>query len=945
MADRQHGIDLNSKPGSGADGNRRAMFWQMIARFRSWFRALTHRSRLEADMEAELADHLERLTADLIRAGHSPNEAARRARVAFGPALKTREEMRASLGLRWCDELAADLRFAVRILRKSPGFTAIAAVSLALAIGANTAIFSLTKSLLYDQLGVPHAEQLRLLQWIGGDNNAVHEMWGEFSPAPGGGMMGPIFSYPVYQQLRDHNQVMSGLLGYNEDSMNATVNGTARRANVAMVTGNYFDVLEARPQLGRNLEPSDDRVGSASQVAVISDGLWERGFARSPSALGQTINVNQSLFTIVGVAPRGFTGAKNVQSSPDVFAPLSMQPLIDPKGDKGGLLDDPDLWWVNVTGRIKPGVTDAQAQAELNVELAAAIRGTMKVKAGDTLPRLVLSDGSRGLGSTASYFKKPVYVLMALTGFVLLLACANIANLMLARGAQRQREMSVRLALGASRGRILRQLLSESLLLATIGGAGGLLVGYLGRNLIPALMSNAWDQNRPQAPMDWGVFAFSAAVTLLTGFVFGLAPAWLATRSEVSSSLKESAQTTSRRRRGLGGKSIVAFQIALSTVLVVGAGLFLRTLYALDTIDVGFRADHLILFEISAPAQRYGNGKDVQLHQRLEQGFSALPGVESGTPSSVSLIGGSMSNQDFKVEGGPADDNHNNAEDVNITGNTFFQTMDIPIVSGRSFGAQDTASSQPVAVINQALAKKRFPNTNPIGKRFRTDGETNAWVTIAGVCADTHYATLRDPAPPQFFLPYVQQAQLSHMTFATVMTYAIRTRLSVDQIMPALRRVVQHEDRDLPIIDIRTQKEQIDSMLQMERTFAALTSGFGLLALALACVGIYGVMAYSVANRRNEIGIRLALGAQPGQVRGMILRESTWLAIAGIVAGTGAALGLTRLVKSMLYGIQPWDPATIVAGVLVLLLVALASSWIPARRAAGVQPMEALRHE
>jgi predicted permease len=917
----------------------KSFFLRKRAEFASWLRASLHRGRVEADMEAELADHLERLTADLVRAGHSPKEAARRARIALGPALKTKEDMRASLGLRWWDELAADLRFAVRILRKSPGFTAIAAVSLALAIGANTAIFSLTKSLLYDRLGVPHAEQLRLLKWMGDDHNAAHSMWGDFDPAPGGGMIGDIFSYPVYQELRDHNQVMSGLLAYNEDSMNATVNGTARRADVAMVTGDYFVVLDARPQLGRNFEPSDDRVGSANRVAVISDGLWERGFARSPSALGQTINVNQSLFTVVGVAPRGFTGAKNVQLSPDIYVPLSMQPLIDPKGDKGGFLDDPNEWWVDVTGRIKPGVTDAQAQAELNVELAAAIRGTMSVKAGDTIPRLVLSDGSRGLGLDASFFKKPVYVLMALTGFVLLLACANIANLMLARSAQRQREMSVRLALGAGRVRILRQLLTESLLLAGVGGAGGLILGYLGRNLIPALMSNAWDQTKLQIPMDWGVFAFAAAVTLLTGFVFGLAPAWLASRSEVSSSLKESAQTATRRRKSLGGKAIVAFQIALSTLLVVGAGLFLRTLFALDSVDVGFRTDHVILFEIAPPAQRYDKGKDVQLHYRLEQEFAALPGVEGVAPSQTAYLANSMSNDDFIPEGQPDSKDHNGAEDFNITGNTFFQTLDIPIVSGRSFGPQDTVTSQRVAVINQALAKKRFPNVNPVGKRFRSDGPANAWVTIVGVCADTRYANLRDPAPPQFFMPYVQQPQVGGLT------YVIRTQLSPQQLVPALRRVVQHEDRDLPVIDIRTQKEQIDATLQVERTFAALTSGFGFLALALACVGIYGIMAYSVANRRNEIGIRIALGAQPGQVRGMILRESTWLAIVGIIVGTGAALGLARLVKSMLYGIQPWDPTTVVGGIVVLLAVALAASWIPARRAAGVQPMEALRHE
>jgi predicted permease len=886
-------------------------------------------------MEAELAHHLENLTGDLIRAGHSPHEAARRARIALGASTIAKEGMRASLGLRWWDEFWADLRYGTRILRKSPGFTAIAATSLALAIGANTTIFSLAKSLLYDRLGVPHAEELRLLRWIGGEHNAVHDMWGEFDPAPGGGMLGSIFSYPVYQQLRDHNQVMQGLLAYNEDSMNATVRGNAQRAVVAMVSGNYFSVLETRPQLGRNLQPSDDRVGMANPVAVISDVLWEREFARSPSALGQTINLNQSLFTIVGVSPRGFTGAKNVQSSPDVFVPLTMQPIIDPKGDKGGFLDDPNIWWVDVVGRIKPGVSDPQAQAALDVELAAATRGTMTtIKADETMPRLDLSDGSHGLGFAARMFKKPVYVLMTMTGFVLLLACANIANLLLARGAQRQREMSVRLALGAGRGRVLRQLLTESLLLAAIGGAGGIFLGYLGRNVIPRLMANAWDQDQLNIQMDWGVFAFAMAVTLMTGIVFGLAPAWLAARSEVSSSLKESAQTTTRRRKGLGGKAIVAFQIALSTLLVVGAGLFLRTLFALDSIDVGFRTDHLILFEVAPPAKRYDLGKDVKLHQRLEQGFAALPGVQGVAPSSTAYIAGSMSNDDFIPEGQP-----DVPEDVSLVGNAFFQTMGIPMIGGRSFGPQDTGTSQSVAIINQALAKKRFPNQNPIGKRFRADGPADAWIQIVGICADTRYANLRDDAPPQFFMPYVQQKNVG------VLTYAIRTRLSPAELVPALRNVVQQADRDLPIIDIRTQQEQIDGNMQMERAFAALTSGFGVLALALACVGIYGIMAYTVANRRNEIGIRLALGAQPGQVRGMVLRESTGLAIVGIAAGVAAALALTRLVKTMLYGIQPYDPATMAAGVLILLAVALAASWIPARRAAGVQPMEALRHE
>jgi predicted permease len=917
----------------------RSFVARIFARPRSWVKAVVGRDRLETEMEAELAEHLECLTADLVRAGHSPVEAARRARIALGAVTVTKEGMRASLGLKWWDEFCADLQYGVRMLRKSPGFTAIAALSLALAIGANTSIFSLAKSLLYDRLKVPHAEQLRLLRWIADDHNVVHSMWGEFNPAPGGGMMGYCFSYAVFQQLRMHSRAMEDLAAFNEDSMNATLRGNAQRAVVAMVSGNYFSVLEARPQLGRSLQPSDDQAGAANAVAVISDGLWEREFARSPSALGQTINVNQSVFTIVGVAPRGFPGAKNVQSSPDVFVPISTQPVIDPKGEKGGFIDDADTWWVDVVGRVKPGVTNAQAQAEMNVELTAAIRGTMTVKAGDTMPQLDLGDGSRGLGFAARVFKKPVYVLMTLTGFVLLLACANIANLLLARGAQRQREMSVRLALGAGRGRVLRQLLTESLLLAGIGGAGGLFLGYLGRNVIPKLTANAWDRDQMSVTMDWGVFAFATVVTLLTGLIFGLAPAWLAARSEVSSSLKESAQTTTRRRRGLGGKAIVVFQIALSTLLVVGAGLFLRTLFALNSIDVGFRTDHLVLFEVAPPAKRYELGKDVQLHQRLEQGFAALPGVEGVALAFTPYIADNMNNSDFVTEGEADKGDHSGSEDVNLVGNTFLEVMGIPMVSGRNFGPQDTVSSQKVAIINQSLAKKRFPNMNPVGKRFRTDGNANAWVQIVGVCADTRYASLRDEPPPQFFMPYVQQAKVGGMT------YAIRTHLPVSGLVPALRGVVQKADRDLPMVDIRTQQAQIDANMQMERLFAALTVGFGVLALALACVGIYGIMAYTVANRRNEIGIRLALGAQPGQVRGMILRESTRLTTTGIVVGVGAALGLTRLVKSMLYGIQPWDPVTMIGGVLILLTVALAASWIPALRAAGVEPMVALRHE
>ncbi len=912
-----------------------------IAEVRSWCRATSQRGRLESEMEAELAGHVELLTADLVRSGHSPDEAARQARIALGPALIHKEEIRASLGLRWFDELRADIRYGIRILAKSPAFTVIAASSLALAIGSNTTIFAIGKQLLYDRLNVPHPEQLRMLRWIGDGHAVVDGMWGDFDSTPESGTTSSVFTYPIYQQMRDHNDKLQDLIAFKEEGMNATIRGNAQRVNAAMVSGNFYTALGVHPQLGRALQPSDDAVPGSGAVAVISDGLWLKQFGRVPSAIGQTVTLNQTVMTIVGVNPRTFTGAKNVQQAPDLFVPISMQPVIDPKG-KTSLLADSSLWWVNIVGRIKPGVKDSEAQAALAVQLQAAIRATMPVPADRTMPRLTLVDGSRGLHFSDRMFRKPLFVLSGFTAFVVLLACANIANLLLARGAQRQREMSVRLAMGAGRGRILRQLLTESLMLAAIGGAGGLFVGYIGGSTLPKLMTNAWERNEGgsfSVPFDWGVFAFTVAVTLITGVIFGLAPAWLSARSEVSSSLKETAKSTSRRRKGITGKSLVAFQIALSTLLVVGAGLFLRTLVQLDSVDVGFKADDLVLFEISPPASRYPGPLSVKLHDQLEKRIAALPGVERVAPGSLAYISESMDNTGFLPEGETANPKQKQTEYENEVGNDFFPTMSIPILAGRGFGPQDTSTSAKVAVINQSLARKRFPNTNPVGKRFRADSENSDWIQIIGICADTRYSDLRMDPPPQFFLPYVQQPH------AGTLVYQVRTRMQPSALFPALRSAVQAVDRDLPIIDYRTQREQINATMQIERAFAALTAGFGVLALALACVGIYGIMAYSVAQRTNEIGIRLALGAQPGQVRSMILRESTWLSVAGILVGVGAALGLTRLVKSMLYGVTPNDPVSLAAGVALLLAVALAATWIPARRAAGVQPMEALRHE
>jgi predicted permease len=918
----------------------------LLAQPQSWWRAVTRRDRLEAEMEAELSNHLENLTADFIRSGFAPAEARRRAHIALGSAAVHKDGMRASLGLRLWDDLGADLRYAARRLRRSPGFTCVAAVSLALAIGANTTIFSVAKRLLLDRLNVPQAEQLRLFHWVGDKHVAITNMWG-MPDAASGGMGGTSFSYPGYEQMRRDNHVLEDLFAFkNLPRMNATIDGTAQIVRGELVSGNYFDQLRIRPELGRAILPSDD-VEGAAPVVLLSAAFWQRAYGSSPSVLGRVLKVNMVPVTVIGVAPRGFTGTESVQAAPDLFFPLSVQPLVEARGKGGSLLGQasPELWWLNIMGRVKPGVSDAQAQAALNVSLAAAVRANHKMDAEETLPRLMLNDGSRGLFFSKQEYGKPIVVLTAVAALVLLLACANIASMLLARSTARHREVSVRLALGAGRGRILRQTLTESLLLSALGGTLGLSMAFFGRNLIPALLSHPWEQTLFDTSFDWEIFGFTALVTLATGLVFGIAPAWAATRVEVNPSLKEAAQTSTRRRKGLSGRAIVAFQMMLSTVLVCGAFLFLRTLNNLSHIDPGFRSDNLLLFAIRQPESRYPAPADLALHARIEERLRAVPGVDAMTLSEVAYLSDEMENSNFLPEGEKLDPNREQSAPNNAVGAGFFATMGIPILAGREFDAHDTATSRRVAVISQSLANKAFPGVNPVGRHFLahwhpSEGKPGDRIEVVGVCADTRYWSLKQGPVGMFYEPYLQSSNLDYGA-----TYEIRTRLKADSLAPALRRAVQSIDPDLPLMDIRTQREQMDAAMQQERIFAALTTGFGVLALALACVGVYGVMAYSVANRTNEIGIRLALGALPRRVLGMVLREASWISLSGIAVGLVAALLLARLVKSMLYGLQPADPVSLMAGAGLLMAVGLAASWLPARRAASVQPVEALRHE
>jgi predicted permease len=801
--------------------------------------------------------------------------------------------------------LPHDLVFAARLLRRSPGFTLVATLSLALAIGANTTTFSIAKQLLFERLDIPNAASLRLL--TAADAN---------------------FSHPVYEQLRASNRVLGDLLAFHATAVNARVGDNAERVIAHEVSGNYYDVLGVQPQLGRGILPRDDAAASEA-VVVISDAFWEREFARSTAVLGQSMTLNDVPVTIVGVNPKGFTGAASTLPSqtPAVIVALAKATLITPSSTGRDWVADPTSRSVNIMGRAQPDVSGRTAQATLDTQLSAIVRAIVPLHAGDVVPRLTLRDGSRGLFAQQQTFATPITVLMVFLALVLLLACANIATLMLARSARRQQEMSLRLALGASRARVLRQLLVESLLLAAMGGASGVVLAYLGRSAISGYTPH----------FDWQVFGFTALISIATGVLFGFAPALAALHAPIATGVK---------RRAVVGKSVVGFQITLATLLLISAGLFIRSLAGLTAVKPGFRTDHLLLAQIVLPQNRYPAGANVAFHQRMEQTIAEIPGVTAVAGAEAPYLSGEQLETRFLAQGDVADARTDQTEPYNAVGIHLFDTLGIPIVAGRGFTVDDTASSPKVAVINQRLAAARFPNQDPIGKRISLgvyagygDVLTGGLIEIVGICGDALYGDLHEAPPPQLFVPYVQQRQVRRLT------YQIRTRTRPEAIADALRRVVHAADPALPLVNVRTQQDQIDADLGDERLLVSLTSAFGLLALVLAAVGIYGMLAYSVAQRTREIGIRMAVGAIPRQILGMVLRESLSLSASAIAVGLIASLLVTRYLKSMLFGIAPSDPAVLWGAAALLLVVAVGASWLPAWRAASVQPMEALRRD
>ena len=901
----------------------------------SWLRNFVLRRAVEGALDAEVRGYLELLIDEKVAAGITVTEARRMAKIELGGESQVRQAVRDSRAGAGLEMLWQDIRYGWRMLMRSKGFALVAVLSLGLGIGANTAIFTVAKRVLFDTLPVERPHELRMLTWVSGHERPVPPVWGDVSGTPAGGLTSNSFSYPVLEALRKQTDAYADLFAFKNVQMTAVAEERAEVVEASMVSGNIFDALGVRPLLGRALMPADD-VSGGTPVAVISEGYWEARFGRTETALGKVIRLNGQPVTVVGILPARFTGLE-MGKQIAVYVPLTAQPLVMPRAQNSStsLLNNPQSWWVQAMVRLRPDIPEARAQAEMDAVLRSAAKATVSTTVGWDLFHLVMTPGERGVDYLHGTYAGPSYVLMGLAGLVLLLACVNLANLLLARAAARQREMSTRMALGAGRVRILRQVLTESLLLSGMGGVVGLALGYAGRNLIPFMLAGR------DAPMgvdfDWRVMAFTIAAAVLTGVLFGVAPAWRAVRADVNASLKDGG--TAATHGAYVGKGLVVVQIALSTILLMGAGLFARTLTNLNDTNLGFEAKHLLLFRLNPPRIRYDDAQTMALYGRIEARLASLPGVRSVAMSNIAIMGDGGSGSTFHVTGTPQEHEPVRVQSIGVSAD-FLQTMGIPMVEGRGFTAQDTAASPKVAVVNQALARQFFPKGDAVGRTFEADAEDIAGpVTIVGIAADTRYNDLRSATPPTFYIDYKQQVN------AGKRVVEIRTIAEPGSVLKEVRGVIAAEDRDLPLIDVRTMTGQVATTVAQERVFAQLTSGFGVLALVLASIGIYGIMAYTVAARTSEIGIRMALGAQAERVLSMVLREVSWMALVGVVLGLSGALMLARLVRSMLYGVTAFDPLTLAGVALVLMGISLLAGFGPARRASRIDPVRALRHE
>jgi predicted permease len=903
-------------------------------------RAVFQRKHIVVDLEDEVQLHIQMLADRFIQQGIEPENAQAAARRQFGNSSLLRERHYTQSTFSVITTLWRDIRFGARQLQRNPLLTFVGVASLALGIGANTAIFTAAKQVLFDTLPVKKPHELRMLTWVSGREQPVPPVWGDVFSNDNGGLTSNAFSYPVLKEMRERVDAVQDFIAFKDVTMTATIDGHPEIAGAEMISGNAFRALGVEPVLGRLLTSSDDSGPGNGPAAVISRGYWAERFGRSRSVIGKEILLNGVPVTIVGVAAGRFAGLQ-MGAAEKIFVPLTMQPLLMPRAQNStvSLLNNPQSWWLQILVRLRPDVSEARAQAELDVTLRHAAMPVLSQTADTGQFHLKMENGDRGLDYLRGQYAAPSYLLLGLAGFILLLACVNLANLLLARSTSRQREMSTRIALGASPQSILRQVLTESLLLSSLGGGMGLLLGYFVRNAIPSLLEGAQGVDQVHVDFDWMVVLFTVGISVAAGLLFGLAPAWQAARSAANAGLRDSGIATANRRRLLLDKGLVIGQIALSSILLVAAGLFAHTLINLNRIPLGFEAEHILLFRLNPPRTRYSDSRMIAFYQRLEQNLATIPGVRSATMSNIALIGDGQSGSTFQLSDRPPQKDAVRVQ-TNAVGGDFFQTMGIPILQGRAFNSGDTASSPKVAIVNASLARKFFPNQSPIGETFEADQEdVKGPIEIVGTVPDTRYADMRSATPPTFYVPYQQRLDASRMVIE------LRTAVAPGSVLPEVRTAVESLDRDLPLIDVRTMKQQVRSTFADEQALAQLTGCFSMLALALACIGIYGIMAYTVTARTGEIGLRIALGATATQVLGRILREALWLAGFGVIIGLAVSLWLARFIGTMLYGLGVADPFTLGGTAFLLISVSLLAAFAPARRAAHIDPIRALRHE
>jgi predicted permease len=894
---------------------------------------LFRRSQFDADLEEEMRLHLElRAQQQQLQAGMTQTDARSAARRRFGNPTMLKEKSHMTWGWQWFEDLLQDVIYGMRAMLRSPGITIVALLSLALGIGANTAIFSLMDAVMLRSLPVNDPEQLALFG--NGTDSGISD----------GFPNEDLFSYPFYREMQQKNEVFSDLAAIF--SMNNRIHGFVEGRsdpepmNIQLVSGTYFPMLRIHAMVGRTLTDEDDRMKDGSPVAVVSYSWWNRSMAHDSSVLNKKLKIGSTIFTIVGVAPPEFFGTK-VGDSPDIWIPLSMQKEVPP--NYNGYTDNfsESLY---LMGRLKPGTTMAQAATNVNLLFRQILLGFPDAPLSQEnleklkKTRVVLSPMATGLSSLRSKFSEPLKILMVAVGLVLLIACANIVNLLLARSTSRAREFAVRQALGARRSRLIRQLLTESLVLALTGGALGVGFAAGASRLLLHMVSGGQATVPLDVSLNIRLLLFTLAITCLTAVLFGMIPAFRATRLELTESLKDGRGQTSAGTKKRLAKALVIAQIAFSLVLLVGSGLFLRSLINLTNVDTGFNRENVLRLQTDASSigYMYGDSRLLSLYQQIEERVSAVPGVRAASSSLFTYNEGSW-NTRVSVHGYDADKNRNVKH--NIVGNGYFATMGIPLLAGRTFGPQDTATSQKVTVISDTMARTMFPSGSPIGHRYGVGGPEHANdLEVIGVVKDVKFGSLQEDQQTLDYYPVAQQIRYLN-------DFEVRYTGSLDAVLPVVRRAIHDVDPNLPISNVTTLEEQVGRSITNQRLVAQLSTFFGLLAVFLSCIGVYGLMSYVVTRRTNEIGIRMALGAERSHVRWMVMREILLLVALGIAIGVPAALAGNKLISNMLFGLRPADPVSLLAAVGVLLVVAAIAGYLPARRASLVDPVVALRCE